>query len=494
MTLRSWRLGLGLGALGGAALLSSCGGGGPPDAGAGGSAPGTGGGSAGSGGSVSVGGAPAAGGGAGAGGAWGGSAGGPSSPVTSEAFEVSAHLASDELDGAPTTVGIVTWELAGESPERAHLEFGLSTDYGMVAPVDLEQPDFRTLLLGMKPERTYHFRVVAVVDGATWVSEDQVLETGAATTLVTLGDVTVHDAAGREPGFILSSFWRGDGDKMAFIVDADGEVVWWYDTGLSGGVGQASMSADGASMWMVTASNTAEPVLRVSMDGLTEQRYEDTRGSHAIAPVVDDVMAYVDYGEADCDSLFEIDSAGVVEEIVELSDAEYVGLPDNGGDTTNCHGNAVTYNEAQDVYAFSSYGEDVFIVPRSGGPPTKLSQIVPGGNESWGGIQHGAQVLADTILLFANRSSNNRSSFFEYSAATGDIVASHDPGIFTPNYGDVQRLPGGNTLVTFSNAGVVHEITPGGQLVFELRSAGQRMGYASWRSSLYGPSAETQAN
>jgi len=414
--------------------------------------------------------------------------------VPSEDFEISVHLASDELETAPTTVGIVTWSLEGETPDEAHIQFGLSDEYGMVAPVDLGLSDFRTLLLGMKPERTYHFRVVATVSGQVLASPDQTLETGAATDLAVTAGATLHDAATRKPGFIVSSYWRGAGDTMAFIADADGEVVWWFDTGFSGGVGQASMSADGESLWMVTASNTAQPLVRVTMDGLVEQRYEETLGSHAIAPVVDDVMAFVDYGETDCDSLFEIDSAGNVEELVELSEAEYVGRPDNAGDTTNCHGNAVRYNQTQDVYAFSSYGEDVFIVPRSGGAPTKLSQIVPGGNASWGGVQHNAQVLADSILVFANFSSTGRSSYFEYSLSSGAIMGSYDPGIFTANYGDVQRLPGGNTLVTFSNAGLVHEVTPSGTLVWEMSSGGQRMGYATWRSSLYGLPDDTQQN
>lgn len=412
----------------------------------------------------------------------------------SDDFEISAHLASDELESAPTTVGIVTWSLEDLVPDEAYIEFGLTDEYGTVAPVDLGAPEFRTLLLGMKPERSYHFRVVASREDITLASPDQVLETGLASDVVVLPEASVLDAAAREPGFIVSSYWRGETSTMAFIVDADGDVVWWFDTGFSGGVAQASMSADGQSMWLVTASNSAAPLVRVTMDGLTQQVYEETEGSHAVAPVVDDVMAYIDYGETDCDSLFEIDSAGNVQELVELSDPEYVGIENDGGDTTNCHGNAVTYNEERDLYAFSSYGEDVFIVPRSGGAPTKLSQLVPGGNASWGSIQHGAQVLADSILVFANRTATNRSSFLEYSLSNGAVLDSYDPGIFSGNLGDVQRLPGGNTLVTFSNAGVVHEITPSGQLVFELSASGQRMGYSSWRESLYGLPAETQQN
>ncbi len=76
-------------------------------------------------------------------------------------FSVSVALASDILAEAPGTVGIVKWSITDVMPESAEIWFGLDTGYGMVAPVDLDEPDFRTLLLGMKPDRTYHFRVIA---------------------------------------------------------------------------------------------------------------------------------------------------------------------------------------------------------------------------------------------------------------------------------------------------------------------------------------------
>ena len=51
--------------------------------------------------------------------------------------------------------------------------------------------------------------------------------------------------------------------------------------------------------------------------------------------------------------------------------------------------------------------------------------------------------------------------------------------------GDVQRLPNGNTLVIYSVAGIMQEVSPTGDLVQTL-SAGS-FGYANFRETMYGP-------
>ena len=151
-----------------------------------------------------------------------------------ERFDVAVHLASEEDPAAPGTVGIVTWSIEGAGALRdARIEFGLDTTYGMTAPVDLSAPSYRTLLLGMKPAHTYHFRIVADDETATYTSGDYAVDTGPPTDLVTLRGFNVLNDAEREPGFIIMSWWRGDEMAVPFILDADGDVVWWYETDLA---------------------------------------------------------------------------------------------------------------------------------------------------------------------------------------------------------------------------------------------------------------------
>ncbi len=52
--------------------------------------------------------------------------------------------------------------------------------------------------------------------------------------------------------------------------------------------------------------------------------------------------------------------------------------------------------------------------------------------------------------------------------------------------GDVERLSNGNTLITYSDTGVIQEVTPTKELVQTL-SGPISLGYSSFRKTLYGP-------
>jgi hypothetical protein len=58
-------------------------------------------------------------------------------------------------------------------------------------------------------------------------------------------------------------------------------------------------------------------------------------------------------------------------------------------------------------------------------------------------------------------------------------------GVNSPVLSDVQRLPNGNTLVTYSTVGEIHEVSSTGTLIQRLDTTS--FGYAEFRKSLYGP-------
>jgi hypothetical protein len=91
------------------------------------------------------------------------------------------------------------------------------------------------------------------------------------------------------------------------------------------------------------------------------------------------------------------------------------------------------------------------------------------------------------MVVFANRFSGMVSAAIEYDLSDGSEIMQYQSGNFSANLGDVQRLPGGNTLVTFSNDAILHEVDAKGHLVLEIDGGGDAMGYALWRESLYGP-------
>jgi hypothetical protein len=93
------------------------------------------------------------------------------------------------------------------------------------------------------------------------------------------------------------------------------------------------------------------------------------------------------------------------------------------------------------------------------------------------------------LVLFANRLDGG-AGVVEYTL-DGQEVFRYAGGHSSVNLGDVQRLPEGNTLVTYSNDSLIHEIDPQGNLVLEIDGGGYAFGYASWRSTLYGPDDDT---
>jgi hypothetical protein len=190
-------------------------------------------------------------------------------------------------------------------------------------------------------------------------------------------------------------------------------------------------------------------------------------------------MAYLDYGERDCQSIFEIDPGGAAREVFESTGVV---------SSSNCHGNALRYSKKQNVYTFSDHLTDVFVVDRSGAVLWRLGQRVGGGNAAWGGAQHGHQLLDDGLLIFANNGAgNNASQAIEY-ALDGTERRRFASGGFTANLGDVQRLPGGDTLITYTNQSLIQEVDGNGKVVLEIKVAGASLAYSLWLAGLYGPS------
>jgi hypothetical protein len=230
----------------------------------------------------------------------------------------------------------------------------------------------------------------------------------------------------------------------------------------------------------VNESLSGSPLRRVTIDGLTTQTYSSTKSSHALAAVSGDTMAYLDYSESDCNSIFEINNAGTTKEVFEPT-----GIV-SGTTFPTCHGNSVRYSKKEDVYTYSDWNQDVLVVDRSGKVQWKLSQKVSGGNQSWGGAQHGQQLLDSSILIYANNGGGgtSKSAAIEYGL-DGSLIKKFTSGGSATNFGDVQRLANGNTVITYSTSSLIQEVDKSDAVVLEVKGSGS-FGYVEFRESLYG--------
>ena len=408
-----------------------------------------------------------------------------------------------ELSTKIATVGIVRWTSDFDDIREARLEFGLpESETRFTAPVDLDTGEHRTLLLGMKGERRYDFRIVVSDGDAECVSRDFPITTRPLPNSIPTLRREVYDADRVEPGFIVTSSGIGSlgegGSSPAFIVDSDGDVVWyWLDTPPQ--TSRANLDWSGARMWMLALNviGAAGEVSTVSMDGLDTRTniagFEDTHHDFTVLP--DGTITAIAH-HAGCSSIIERRPDGTTTTIVESVASLYKpgkAVFVTSGDA-ECHPNSIHYHPKDDSYTLSDRYVHAYVkFARSGELLWQLGGHDPLGasfDDAVWAVNHGHHVLDNgNFLVFSNGNAGEDARVLEYeldeSTWHAERIWEYSGGVASPTLGDVQRLPGGNTLVTYSNAGVMHEVDPDGNLVQKLET--ESLGYTTFRTSLYGP-------
>jgi hypothetical protein len=386
---------------------------------------------------------------------------------------------------AIATVGVVTFttDLAGLT--GASIEFGLTTAYGMTAPVNLAEPSYRTLLLGMKQSRPYHFRVVARAGQSECASADTTLMTGSLGNNLPTVMRTTNNAAGLAGGFLVGTISQQPG--TTFILDADGDIVWWFATGSAS---RAHMSYDSRHLWFLTTNQGGgnPNVRRVGMDGMgVEMHPEFGDAHHDLVVLPDESVGFPQY-MGGRDRLMERAPDGTVRMIVDVPMAH--------GGVTNNHTNSVQYYAPDDSYTFSDLDQNCYVkVSRQG----QVAWVLGGNTSDFTGAgatwtrEHGHHLLAPNRILFFNNGNNGADSIMrevtlDLSAMTAATTWMYNGSENSNTLGDVQRLWNGNSLATYSNAGIFHEVNASGTLLESLEfSTGGGVGYAMKRQTLYGP-------
>jgi len=397
------------------------------------------------------------------------------------------------------TVGIVTWSTTLAAPTEAHVDFGLTTAYGMTAPVDLGSPGYRTLLLGMKPSHTYHFRVAASGLTGHCTSADTTITTGPVPNGMTTVTATTSNPSAAFGGFLIMGQYQkfpAATGVPAFILDADADVVWWYF--LAKDASCVRMSYDGQFMWInnVNVPVGTASVHRVSMDGLTDDDFsaEFAGLNHQLTVLPDETVVFDAYGANGCDDIKQRSPDGTVTTIVNAQIAH--------GGSGPCHVNAIGYSKTDDTIVFSDLlNNDLTKITRTGATVWVLNGV--GGKfigGVWQGGQHGFDILGlDDFVIFANNDTAEGgtglgSSAIEMKLNLSTMTATRiwsylaDPAIQNSVMGDVQRLPNGNTIIAYSTGGIIEEVDASANLVQEWQlSLGATLGYIEKRATLYGP-------
>jgi hypothetical protein len=216
---------------------------------------------------------------------------------------------------------------------------------------------------------------------------------------------------------------------------------------------------------------------------------------HDFTPIPDGIatMLWNTTGiDAHC-SVVERSSSGTMTTVVADLSTIYNSTPNT------FHANAIHYYPSDDSYTISDRNPNLFVkitrkgqlVWQFGGTnPKDAAKFFQVQGATWQ-VNHGHQLLPNgNFLFFTNGAmTGGTSSAREYqldmSSWTATSVWTYQAsGVNSAVLSDVIRLPNGNTLVTFSLAGQMHEVDSTGKLVMTIKTTS--FGYSEFRESLYG--------
>ena len=411
-------------------------------------------------------------------------------------------VTSAYISPAMATVGVVTFMTSLPNVRAAEIGFGVDTHYGLVAPVDLTEAGFRTLLLGMAQNRTYHFRV-AVSDGTSvCYGDDRTLTTGSLGSRALAAATTSPAAA---PGFIVTAR-----DGEAVIYDQQGELVWAYRMP---NVFAVHLSWDGKFVLGRDPGpfdlDSGGQFWRVRLDGSEPETLDAPGGDHHdFAPTPEGIAYLAKTAEGECDRVYEATVA--VTDGVPVFDTwpVFQHFPDTGAieGTEICHANRIHYLQEKNVYTISDRNKDVLAVfTRDGTPVTSIGKT-PSGDWSrhiqaegagLGGdwhVQHGHDFYADDALVVFTNESNVGAAVLHYTIRGKEAVLDwkYTGAGESKIQGDVQHLPNGNFLVTTNLGNRMVELGPDGSTELGRYELDGPLGplygftYATHRASLYG--------
>ncbi|RME25128.1 MAG: hypothetical protein D6798_09630, partial [Deltaproteobacteria bacterium] len=393
------------------------------------------------------------------------------------------------------TVPTVRWT----APDVEDAEIVVEPDGGepWSVAVDTDTPDgaFTTMVLGLKAAHAYTLTVQARTTDGVRSSEPLALTTGPPPTELPRITVEATDPDAMHRGYVITGLLN---PPAAVILDSDGDYVWWYQPATLSGVVRTIVSHDGQSILLGGVNlDFAEsaPILRVRYDGLELGTLDIPHRHHDFTELPDGtVAALTDDGrtvegvEVRGDRLVELSPDGTLRTVYSVwTDHEFspedAGWTGPGGIIGWPHANYVEYRAADDSYNVSFLHLDgIAHIDRGtgeqrwflGGADSTLTDAE--GSAAFFDGQHGLQQLDDSLIVFVNGAGATDSRAVEVSIdpeagrATPTWSYWPDPSLGSPVLGDVHRFDDGNTLVTFSFAGEIHEVTPDGVPIWTLSS------------------------
>ncbi len=428
------------------------------------------------------------------------------SPVFSSSPSLDVELEQSERIGTVVTLAFDT-----VGADQAWVELSRDGFVERSIPVTIGDDGLVEVpVLGMKPGTTYSLQAFAS-HGDNVVSSLAVEHTtGDLPSGMPRIDIQDIDPQANAGGFLVTSFLA---PPRAVILDRDGDYVWWYSPDEIDTLSRAVLSKDGRSMLMGAGNvqgDEGTDIIRVSLDGSQVDTIDTPDRHHDFLERDDGTIAYIAYDprfinghEVAGDQIVEVDPDGTRRQVFSIWDHHNPTPDDLSAGFNNSvadwpHANAMELADGGDSYMISylqmdaiakvdrESGEELWML---GGDESTITR--PDGSTDFFDGQHGMDWDGDQLLIFSNQLGTARSEAvelaFKHDAGHAEEVWNYqpNPALQTIIMGDVSRLDAGNTIVTFSYNGQIHEVDAQGEPVWILSTGiGGAVGYTTWKADL----------
>lgn len=382
-----------------------------------------------------------------------------------------------------------------------------------------------TTPLETTPSTEHEALAVGLVSGTTgWVQPVSVTENGEVTGPTVWVETPLHPSElpdlyaslGPDPdgGFVVTPLMGSV--YAATLIDAEGRYVWWHIEDGGYVVQRARIARDGGSI-LYNAVLFSDPegegaIVRVGWDGEELERIAIVGTSHDFVELPDGTLAVIAYDTREYageeyrgDRIWERAPDGTLTEVWNAWDwfDPSVTPPTDLVDFTWTLANALDYDEATDRYWLGLRNFDSLVrIDRAtrqmdlglGGmfPETLWSD----GATPFEGQHQFQWVSSDRLLVFDNAAMETGASrAVEYAVDLKTRTLSPawsyqpEPASWVWAMGDVERLPSGNTRVTWGTNATMEVVDPKGAVLSRLQiPMGTIFGYTEHVAALPGMS------
>jgi hypothetical protein len=422
-------------------------------------------------------------------------------PTPEEAATAQVSAVESTLDDLYQTLLTVSWEQGAEA--TVWVEYQVDEGEWLTSPPRTVSPGpVSQLLLGLPYEHSVTFRVANDFGDGPLYSEEHDDNTHLYPDNLPRPDLVEGDPSQWDSGasYVFLSMEGGQDDTFTFIIDRRGRTVWArqntpYTVSL-----HPRVSADGTQLlidentyWAVFDGGKGSAILRMHIDGTLVEEIATPGLHHPFTELPDGSIAW-SASEGNNERVYLRSPDGDVEAL--FSCGEF--LRDNGFGGY-CGSNTLWYDPQTDHFLYSLYSAETVVefdrqtgdVVRHFGHIDNAWAFSPADTAFW--WQHGAYFTDAGTLLVSSKDRDNGSETVirEYALneaeQTLEEVWSFGEGedIYGDVMGEAHRLPGGNTLHNYGSATRLREVTPSGEVIWDVNWPQETMGRSTPIADLY---------